>query len=549
MERLGSQPKAELANGIRLDTNYYYWPGSWIQNRPGFMNGSGIPMRFTDTDGSMIDVYQTQTVMTDESGQSYPFTPDTLLDRALGPEAYYGAFTANVHTDSRDDLRGHPAARVRAGARRAGDHRAAAADLGGRAQRIVLRQPVVVGPDDVVLDRGRAPVPRGSRPCCRRRGPGGSTLASIARSGTNVAFTRMTVKGQEYAMFPATAGAWTASYSGGAAAAQPLSSARVASVTSDGATLAWASSDPATATVELGTSPDALAPEVSLAESTTRHRVAVTGLESGTTYHYRVLSRDADGTTRTWPAPSDPPATFRTPSEDTSAPVISPTRALSLPDGTMRVTWTTSEPATSKVRFGRQPVLLLDSRRDDQLVRRHEIVLTGLASQSTYWLVPDSSDAAGNSATGKRISVETERAGVAVQTAVDFRTGTTSGDLRVSDAGLGALALPRGGSGGFVSTVVDAQQKVHWLRAVVAHSAAAPGSRLLVSMRTGSTPAPDGTWTRWRSVAPEGSGFRAPGRYLQFRLRLTAPHGDAFTVTAVGFTHDGTLPVMVPEGG
>ena len=53
-----SQPKAELANGMRLDTNYYYWPGSWIQNRPGFMTGSGMPMRFADTDGTMIDVYQ-----------------------------------------------------------------------------------------------------------------------------------------------------------------------------------------------------------------------------------------------------------------------------------------------------------------------------------------------------------------------------------------------------------------------------------------------------------------------------------------------------------
>ena len=38
--------------------------------------------------------------MTDESGQSYPFTPNTLLDRALGPLGYYGAFTANLHTDS-----------------------------------------------------------------------------------------------------------------------------------------------------------------------------------------------------------------------------------------------------------------------------------------------------------------------------------------------------------------------------------------------------------------------------------------------------------------
>ena len=47
-----SQPKTELANGMRLDGNYYYWPGSWVQNRPGFMTGSGMPMRFADTDGT-----------------------------------------------------------------------------------------------------------------------------------------------------------------------------------------------------------------------------------------------------------------------------------------------------------------------------------------------------------------------------------------------------------------------------------------------------------------------------------------------------------------
>ena len=48
---------------------------------------------------ALIDVYQAATQMTDESGQSYPFTIDTLLDRALGAEGYYGAFTANMHTD------------------------------------------------------------------------------------------------------------------------------------------------------------------------------------------------------------------------------------------------------------------------------------------------------------------------------------------------------------------------------------------------------------------------------------------------------------------
>ena len=94
-----TQAKVELTHGIRLDTTYYFFPASWVLDRPGFFTGSGMPMRFVDLDGTMIDVYQAATQMTDESGQTYPFTINTLLDRALGPEGYYGAFTANLHTD------------------------------------------------------------------------------------------------------------------------------------------------------------------------------------------------------------------------------------------------------------------------------------------------------------------------------------------------------------------------------------------------------------------------------------------------------------------
>ena len=90
----------ELENGIRLDTDYYYWPGAWIQDRPGMFTGSGMPMRFADLNGSMIDVYQAATQMTDESDQTYPKNIDSLLNNALGPQGYYGVFTANMHTDS-----------------------------------------------------------------------------------------------------------------------------------------------------------------------------------------------------------------------------------------------------------------------------------------------------------------------------------------------------------------------------------------------------------------------------------------------------------------
>jgi hypothetical protein len=88
------------AHGIRLETSYYYWPPLWVADRPGFFAGSGMPMRFAGTNGGIMDIYQAPTQMTDESGQSYPYTVDTLLDGALGAEGYYGAFVANMHTDA-----------------------------------------------------------------------------------------------------------------------------------------------------------------------------------------------------------------------------------------------------------------------------------------------------------------------------------------------------------------------------------------------------------------------------------------------------------------
>ena len=69
-----SQPKVKLLNNIRVDTDYYFFPPSWVMNRPGMFTGSGIPMRFADLNGAIIDVYQAATQMTDESNQTYPFT-------------------------------------------------------------------------------------------------------------------------------------------------------------------------------------------------------------------------------------------------------------------------------------------------------------------------------------------------------------------------------------------------------------------------------------------------------------------------------------------
>ena len=82
-----TEPKLEAARGIRMDGNYYQYPGSWIGTKPGFMTGGGFPMRFADLNGSLIDVYQQDTNITDESSPPLPSMINSLLDKALGPRA------------------------------------------------------------------------------------------------------------------------------------------------------------------------------------------------------------------------------------------------------------------------------------------------------------------------------------------------------------------------------------------------------------------------------------------------------------------------------
>jgi hypothetical protein len=120
--------EAEAANGIGLDTNYYYWPApSWsydggLTQVKGYMTGSALPMKFSRADGEIINTYQASTHITDET-QDYvgaceghvacPITEDTaeharfLLDNATNDSiGWYGAITVQAHTDTVSHPRG-----------------------------------------------------------------------------------------------------------------------------------------------------------------------------------------------------------------------------------------------------------------------------------------------------------------------------------------------------------------------------------------------------------------------------------------------------------
>jgi hypothetical protein len=205
-----SVPRVELANGIRLDANYYYWPASWVRDRPGFFTGSGFPMRFAETDGSLIDVYQAATQLTDESGQSVASEARVLLDNAIGPAGFYGVVTANMHTDEPDSpdadtliavaqSRGVPIVSARQmltwlDGRNTSSFQGLAFS-GGR-----LSFSVAQGAGATGL-QGMLPA----------NGPTGP-LQAIARNGQPVDFATQTIKGITYATFPADGGSYVATY-------------------------------------------------------------------------------------------------------------------------------------------------------------------------------------------------------------------------------------------------------------------------------------------------------------------------------------------------
>jgi hypothetical protein len=535
-----SQPKAELQHGIRFDTNYYYFPASWVQNRPGFMTGSGIPMRFTDTTGNMIDVFQGTTQLTDESGQTYPFTPNTLLDRAVGPEGYYGMFVANMHdsnkpTSFEDD-------QLVASAQNHGVPVVTSRDVLNwlHAKEHASFGNLSWGSDTLSFTIAAPAAAAGLVAMLPTAGVGGTTLSSMTRDGASVSFTTQTVKGIEYAMFPGLSGAYAATYTSPSAL---LTAASVMAPSNDAdvATVSWATSVPSTAEIEYGTSPTALT-EKHVGETARNHRVKLEGLKPGTTYYYRVRSTDHRDRTVTWPAGGEV-ATFRTPAVDTRGPVVSNLRITPLPDSTVRVTWDTDEPSNSVVTYGATALNL--EARDDQMVTSHYVVLANLEANTAFTLRASSTDPSNNTSApaAEATRFTTAPPGVADQTLVGFRTGTESGALVVNGTGLAEVTLTGGNAGALESRVLDAQQNATW-RNGNWEATVPSGARLVVSVRTGNTPRPDATWSAWSTVASVNSPVRAPaGRFLQYRLELTAgPGGRAPVVRWIGFTHSGELP-------
>ena len=84
---------------------------------------------------------------------------------------------------------------------------------------------------------------------------------------------------------------------------------------------------------------------------------------------------------------------------DTAPPTITAVAAVPAAGDTATVTWTTDEPATSRVDYGTSIGSLNLNVTDQALVTSHSVQLTGLQPSTTYHFRVSSTDAANNTAT------------------------------------------------------------------------------------------------------------------------------------------------------
>src|SRR6185503_14171575 len=248
--------------------------------------------------------------MTDESGQTFPLHANALLDNAINL-GYYGAFTANMHTDfNPSNSQTWSTAIINAAKARNVpvvtakqmldwlDGRNASAFQSMSWAGNVLSFNVSVGANANGL---YAMLPSVAS-------SGG--LTGLLYNGSPLTYTTQTIKGVSYAVFPAGAGSYQASYGGDLT--PPVISVVSASPTTNSATVTWTTNEASTSTVSYGTSAATLGSSFGNSVMVTAHSLTVPSLLPGTQYFYRVTSADAANNSATSPNPPAAPLTFTT---------------------------------------------------------------------------------------------------------------------------------------------------------------------------------------------------------------------------------------------
>jgi predicted RNA-binding Zn-ribbon protein involved in translation (DUF1610 family) len=185
-----------------------------------------------------------------------------------------------------------------------------------------------------------------------------------------------------------------------------ISNVRVSGVSDRVAVISWETDEPADSAVEYGISPS-YGQRGEGAGFVKLHELTLSGLNASTTYHFRVLSRDATGN---GPAASSDMSfpTLATP--DARAPAITNARVEQITSNSAIVLWDTDEVSDSFVEYGENSSYG-HSSADRSYLLAHSVLLQGLAGKTQYHFRALSADPSGNMGTGADMTFTTTGGG------------------------------------------------------------------------------------------------------------------------------------------
>lgn len=201
-----------------------------------------------------------------------------------------------------------------------------------------------------------------------------------------------------------------------------VSNVQAASVTATSATITWTTNQGASTQVHYGPTTSYGLSSTLNPSLVTSHSVALSGLASGTLYHYRVVSANANGST------TSGDFTFTT----NGSVVISNVQTTNLLATSATITWTTNEAASSQVEYGTTTSYGSSTALDSNAVTSHSVALSGLTAGTTYHFRVKSTNAGGSSAsddstfTTNSLAAITSVAGGSVTNAAATITWTTN---------------------------------------------------------------------------------------------------------------------------
>jgi sugar lactone lactonase YvrE len=152
-----------------------------------------------------------------------------------------------------------------------------------------------------------------------------------------------------------------------------ISTVVVSAITPSSATITWTTDQPADSRVDYGTT-TSYGSSVSNSALTTTHTLLLTNLTPGTTYHLKATSKNSYGLSS-----SSGDVTFVT----TAPPTISAVVASNITKDSATITWTTDQPADSRVDYG-TTTSYGSSVIGTTLTTNHTIILSNLVPATTY---------------------------------------------------------------------------------------------------------------------------------------------------------------------